>query len=45
MVKERVVKGIVHSKMKILSLFTYPYVIPNLYEFLSSAEHKIRYFE
>jgi len=31
--------------MKILSLFTYPHVIPNLYAFISAAEHKIRYFE
>ncbi len=34
------VKGIVHPKMKILSSFTHPKVVPNLYEFLSSAEHK-----
>jgi len=30
--------------MKILS-FTHPQVVPNLYEFLSSAEHKRRYFK
>jgi len=30
----------VHPKMKILSLFTHPQVVLNLYEFLSSAEHK-----
>ncbi len=29
--------------MNILSSFTHPHVIPNLYEFLSYAEHKIRY--
>jgi len=31
--------------MKVLSLFTHPQVVPNLYEFLSSAENKIKYFE
>ncbi len=30
--------------MKILS-FTHPNVIPNLYDFLSSVEHKIKYFK
>jgi len=30
--------------LKILS-FTHPQVVPNLCEFLSSAEHKRRYFE
>jgi len=38
-------KGIVHPKIKILSSFTHPHVVPTLYEFLSSAEHKRRYFE
>ncbi len=40
-------KGIVHLKMKILSLFMTEiiYVFPNPYEFLLSAEHKIRYFK
>jgi len=38
-------KGILHPKMKILSSFTHPQVVPNLYEFLSFAEHKGRYFE
>ncbi len=38
-------KGIVHPKMKILSSFTYPQVVPNLYEYLYSAEHKGRYSE
>ncbi len=33
-------KGIVHPKMKI-----HPQVVPNLYEYLSSAEHKGRYSE
>ncbi len=31
----------VHPKMKLLLLFIHP----NLYEFLSSVEHKSRYFE
>jgi len=31
--------------MKILSSFTHPQIVANLYEFLSSAEHKGRYFE
>jgi len=31
--------------MKILSSFTYPQAVLNLYEFLSSVEHKGRYFE
>jgi len=25
--------------------FAHPHVVPNLYEFLSSVEHKILYFE
>ncbi len=33
-------EGIVHLKMTILSLFTYPKVVSNLYKFLSSVEHK-----
>ncbi len=39
------VKGIVHPKMKILSSFTHPQVVPNLFECLCSAEHKGRYPE
>jgi len=39
------VKGILHSKIKILSSFTHTQVVANLYEFLSSAGHKGRYFE
>jgi len=35
-------KGIVQPKMK---SFTHPKVVPNLNEFLSSVEHKRRYFE
>ncbi len=38
-------KGIVHPKMKILSSFTHPQVVLNLYECLCSAEHKGRYSE
>ncbi len=38
-------KGIVHPKVKILSSFTYPQVIPNLYEFRISVELKRRYFK
>ncbi len=35
----------IHPKMKKLSSFTHPHVLPNLYEFLSYVEHKRRYFE
>ncbi len=42
---EKGLKGIVHPKMKILSSFTHPQVVPNLYEYLCSAEYKGRYFE
>ncbi len=38
-------KGKVHPKMKILSSFTHPQVVPNLYKCLCSAEHKGRYSE
>ncbi len=38
------VKGIVHPKMKILSSFTHPQVVSNLYEFLCSAKHKEEFF-
>ncbi len=38
-------KEIVHPKMKIMSSFTNPQVVPNLYEFLCSAKHKGRNFE
>jgi len=33
-------KEIVHPQMKILTLFTHPHVVPDLYEILSSGEHK-----
>jgi len=38
-----VIKGILHPTNEILSSFTDPQVVH--YEFLSSAKHKIRYFE
>ncbi len=38
-------KGIVHPKMKILSSFTHPQVVPDLYECVCSAEHKGTYSE
>ncbi len=38
-------KGIVHPKIKFLSSFTHPQVVPNLYECLCSVEHKGRYSE
>jgi len=34
-----VVKGILHPKMKILSSFTHPQVVANLYEFLELWHH------
>ncbi len=37
-------EGIVHQKMKILSLITHPHVIPNMQELCSSSEHKLRFF-
>jgi len=40
-----IVKGLVYPKMKILSVFTHPHVVPNLYVFFCSAEHKGRYLE
>jgi len=38
-------KGLVHPKMKILSVFTHPHVVTNFYVFICSAEHKGRYLE
>ncbi len=38
-------KGIVQTKMEILSSFTHPQVVPNLYEFLCSAKYKGRCVE
>jgi len=31
--------------MKILSVFTHPQVVPNLYVFICSTEHEERYLE
>ncbi len=42
---ESEVKGVVHPKIQILSSFTHPQVVPNLYECLCSSEHKGRYSE
>jgi len=39
------VLGIVHPKVKILSSFTHPPAVPNLYTFPSHVEQKRRYFE
>jgi len=39
------VKGILHPNMKIMSSFPHPQVVANQYDFLSSDEHKGRYFE
>ncbi len=39
------IKEMVQPKMKLLSSFTHPHVVSNLYEFLSYVEHKRRYFE
>ncbi len=36
---------LIHWDAPVLSPFTQPEVFPNLYEFLSSAENKRRYFE
>ncbi len=36
------VTEIVHPKMKMLSLFTQPHVIPNLYAFILPVECKMR---
>jgi len=38
-------KGLVHPKMKILSVFTHTHVVPNLCVFICSAVHKGRYLE
>jgi len=44
-VKSIQLKGIVHPKLKILSSFTHPEVVPNLFVFICSAEHKGRYLK
>jgi len=38
-------KMIVHPEIKIVSSFTHPQVVPNLYVFIRSAVHKGRYLE
>lgn len=38
--KEKYIKGIVHSQIQIMSSFTHPYVFPILYDFLSPVDHK-----
>ncbi len=38
-------KGTVHPKWKMLSSFSHPQAVPDLYEFISSTEHKIRHLE
>jgi len=45
MVVSAIVKGLVHPKMKILSVFTHPHFVQNLYVFIWSAIHKGRYLE
>jgi len=37
------IKGIGHPKMEILSSYTHPHVVPNLYDFFYSAEYTRRY--
>ncbi len=41
----RWLNGIIHAKMKILSLFTHPCFVSSLYDFLSFMGHKRRHFE
>ncbi len=43
--KQLQLKRTVYIKMNILSSFTHPHVVPNIYEFIYSVEHKRRYFE
>jgi len=43
--RAKMLKGSVHPKIKILSAFTHPHVVPNLYVFICCAEHKGRYLE
>ncbi len=40
-----IIKGTVQPKIKIVSSFSHPHVVPNLYKFLSYVEHKRRYSE
>jgi len=41
----RLLRGILHPKILILSSFPHPKVVPNLYELFVSAECKRRYFQ
>ncbi len=43
-VSQPALKEIVHPEMKIVSSFTEPHVVPNLYEFLYSLEHTQSFF-
>jgi len=36
--KDGLIKGIVQPKMKILSSFTYPHIVPNLYDFFCKTQ-------
>ncbi len=38
---KKIFKGLVHPKMKILSLITHPDVVPNPWDLRSSSEHKL----
>ncbi len=45
MTTEAELKGIVHAKKITILPFTHPQVVPNLYKYLCSAEHKERHSE
>ncbi len=47
MIKMKVIQitGTILPKIEITRSFTRPQAVPNLYDFLSSVEHKIRYFK
>ncbi len=38
-------KGLVHQKIKILSLITHPHVVPNMQDRHSFSEQKLRNFD
>ncbi len=40
----KILKRFLHPKMKMLSLITYPHVVPNPYKLCSSSGHYSRYF-
>ncbi len=40
----KILKRLLHPKMKMLSLITYPHVVPNPYKLCSSSGHYFRYF-